>query len=329
MEEQIEWLMQGDPVIRWQVMRDLLDRPTSEWKEERQKTVRDGWVKTFLDHQLPDGTWPVGRWTGQPWVFLTLIDCGIPEDHKGLQSSVRAFLDRQFDRLAGKSLVANMDLCHIGFWLRAGSYFTPADPRLQDLVETILNLQFADGGWNCRKRMVPKTCHGSFHTTFNVLEGLRVASERGLISSIAFRDTESRALEFMLVHHMYKSDKTGEVVDKRFLNLTYPSHWHYNVLRALDYMRSTQEIVDPRLDDPIQAMKDRMNAKGRWPNEKKISGIELFGMESWDKESRWNTLRMLRILKERAIYDSRSPEISHSQVSKIGKAASNRSRQIG
>ena len=297
MDLQIEWLMQGDPVIRWQSMRDLLDLPENDWEQERQKTLTTGWVKQFLDLRQPNGDWPKGRWTGSPWVILVLMDCGIPEDHSGLRDLVLAFLGNQFERLKGKSLVTNMDLCHIGFWLRFGAYFTPEDKRLNALIETILDLQFADGGWNCRMRTYPNTIHSSFHTTFNVLEGLRIASDRGLIASSSFRDIEWKALEFMLAHQMCRSDKTAEIVDERFLNLTFPSHWHYNVLRGLDYMRSTPEINDSRLDDPIRSLKERMNAKGRWPNEKKIAGTELFAMEPWGKESRWNTLRMLRILK--------------------------------
>jgi hypothetical protein len=92
---------------------------------------------------------------------------------------------------------------------------------------------------------------------------------------------EASALEFMLMHQLYRSDNSGEVIDERFTHLTYPSHWHYTMLRGLDYMRSTPEIGDRRLDDPIELMTSRRKPNGRWPVEKRIPGVEHFDMEKW------------------------------------------------
>jgi hypothetical protein len=103
----------------------------------------------------------------------------------------------------------------------------------------------------------------------------------------------------MLMHRMYRSDKTGEITQQRFTHLTYPSHWHYTVLRGLDYMRSAPEIADPRLDDPIAHLDGRRGADGRWVTEKRIPGETFFDMEKFGGPSRWNTLRMLRVLKAR------------------------------
>jgi hypothetical protein len=106
-----------------------------------------------------------------------------------------------------------------------------------------------------------------------------------------------RALEFMLMHKMYRSDRTGEVIQQRFTHLTYPSHWHYTVLRGLDYMRSTSQIADPRVDDPLALLESRRRDNGRWITEKRIPGVTFFDMEKFGGESRWNTLRALRVLK--------------------------------
>ena len=141
--------------------------------------------------------------------------------------------------------------------------------------------------------------HGSFHTTFNVLEGLRIAAERGAVAEQVFRDSEARALEFMLAHRLYRSDKTGEVISDRFTHLTYPWHWHYTVLRGLDYFRLTPAIHDERLDDPIQLLRDRRKPNGRWLLQKRIPGTLLVEMEKPGTESRWNTLRALRVLRSR------------------------------
>ena len=294
----VNWLMDGDPVIRWQTMRDLLDCPGAEWQSEKAKTTTSGWVSQFLSHRHADGEWPRARWTGTMWTLMTLIDCGTPEDNPLARDSTQLFLDRNLPTV-DRSLLKTMDQCHLGFWLRAGAYFLPGDARMTPLAELLLSVQFADGGWNCRMRTVPNTSHGSFHATFNVLEGLRCAADKGLIDSKVFQESEARAMAFMLEHQMYRSDKTGNIIDHRFTHLAYPSHWHYNILRGLDYMRLTSAIKDERLAEPIERLHSRMGQNGRWSVEKRIPGVELFPMEKWGSESRWVTLRALRILKAR------------------------------
>jgi len=353
----IDWLMTGDPVIRWQVMRDLLPRPTPslkgretqpDWQAERARTVDSGWGAQFLSHRLPDGSWPKGRWTDTLWTLLVVMDCGLPPSEPRLRESAQAFIERSVTRQKPwdtRWMLTRMDLCHLGFWLRIGGYFGIDEPRLVDIAEVVLDQQMDDGGWNCRRRGYPSTRHGSFHTTFNVLEGLReyVGSREWGVGSrgsegtgthpasflgtppetgggrvsetspqpspwkgegagnlaVRFSEAEARAAEFMLCHRMYRSDKTGEVIDEKFTYLTFPSHWHYTVLRGLDYLRSTPAIVDSRLDDPIAMLMGRRGVNGRWPVEKRIAGVELFDMEKMGGESRWNTLRMLRVMRSR------------------------------
>jgi hypothetical protein len=296
----IDWLMAGDPVIRWQTQRDLLGVPESVWGKERRRTVGEGWGARFLESMNADGSWPVARWTSAVWTLPMLIECGLPADHGPLRRSASLALDaefrdgRAFDQ---KWLRTREDLCHLGFWLRIGSYFLGRDERLQSVGRFILEMPLADGGFNCRVRNFPDTHHSAFATTFNVLEGLREAARAGNISSAEFRATEKRAVDFMLEHALYRSDKTGEVIDERFTYLTYPSHWHYTVLRALDYIRDTPEIADPRLKDALELIESRRKPNGRWVTEKRIPGIEHFDMEKWGGESRWNTLRCLRVLK--------------------------------
>lgn len=299
----LDWLLAGDAVIRWQVMRDLLDEPEAIWRAEQDRVLDYGWGAEYLRHQLPDGSWPKGRWTETPWTLLLLLDCGMPAR---LDSLSRA-ADLQISRLLppGKPverrlLTNRLDLCHVGFWLRFGSAFLPGDDRLKDMAEVIFDLQLADGGWNCRIRNYPNTVHSSFHTTFNVLEGLREAAAANVVERDRFETSEVRALEFMLGHRLYKSDKTGAVVDESFTYLTFPSHWHYRVLRGLNYIRTTRFIGDPRLEDAIHLLETQRKPNGRWPVEKRIPGITFFDMEKPGNESRWNTLRALRVLKARS-----------------------------
>lgn len=296
------WLMAGDPVIRWQAMRDLAGAPAEDWQAERRRTLTDGWGAAFLGAMGEDHTWPPGRWTDTVWTLLLVMDCGLPAGHPRLREAARQFIDTNLtpERAAsGKWLLTRMDLCHLGFWLRIGSYFLGADPRLRQVSDVVMRVQMDDGGWNCQIRNYPERRHSSFNTTFNVLEGLRECAAAGNVGPEAFRASEARALEFMLAHKMYRSHRTGEVAQERFTHLTYPSHWHYTVLRGLDYMRSAAQMDDSRLGDPLALLQSRRKDNGRWVTEKRIPGITFFDMEKFGGESRWNTLRALRVLQAR------------------------------
>jgi hypothetical protein len=298
----VGWLLEGDPAIRWQVMRDLLDAPAEEWEAERARTVETGWVAELLGRQGRDGEWPKGRWTASTWTLLLLVACGVPEGHPCARAPLEQLLGRFMpagEQVDAAFLVRRVDLCHLGFWLGLGAYFLPGDARLRPLGEAVLSAQFEDGGWNCHMRNYPDRRHSSFHTTFNVLENLRIAAARGAVSERAFQAAEARAVEFMLAHRLYRSDKTGEVIAERFTHLTYPWHWHYTMLRGLDYLRLTGAIEDKRLDDPMQLLLEQRKPNGRWPLQKRIPGTLLVEMEKPGGESRWNTLRALRVLRRR------------------------------
>jgi hypothetical protein len=132
-----------------------------------------------------------------------------------------------------------------------------------------------------------------------MLENLRIAAEQEIVPKRAFRAAETRAAEFMLSHRLYRSDHTGEVISERFTHLTYPWHWHYTFLRGLDYLRLTRAISDERLAGAIALLHETRKPNGRWPLQKRIPGTLLVEMEKPGQESRWNTLRALRVLRLR------------------------------
>jgi hypothetical protein len=269
----VEWLLAGDPSIRWQVMRDLLDEPAEVWERERRLLTTTGWAADLLARQGADGEWPPGRWTASTWTLLLLVALGLPGEHPAARDSLERLLGRFMPRdkeVDGAFLLKRVDLCHLGFWLGLGAHFLDGDPRLEPLGEAVLSAQLADGGWNCQVRNHPATRHSSFHTTFNVLENLRIAFDRGVVAGGAFRDAEQRAAEFVREHRLYRSDKTGEVISGRFTELTYPWHWHYTVLRGLDYLRLTPALGDERADDALELLAGRRKPNGRWPLQKRI-----------------------------------------------------------
>ncbi len=300
-DETIAWLLEGDPAIRWQVMRDLLDEPQKVWEEERARTLTEGWVAEMLSRRDARDEWPAGRWTASTWTLLLLIALGVPEREPAGRPAIERLLDRFMTpgkEVDGSFLLERVDLCHLAFWLGLATYYMGTDDaRLAPLAEAILSAQFDDGGWNCHMRNHPHRTHSSFHTTFNVLENVRIAAEHGVVPQKAFRAAEARAAELLLAHRLYRSDRTGEVISERFTQLTYPWHWHYTHLRGLDYLRRTPEIGDERLDDPIELLQSQRKPNGRWPLQKRIPGTPLVEMEKPGGDSRWNTLRALRVLR--------------------------------
>jgi hypothetical protein len=294
------WLLEGDPAVRWQVMRDLLDEPARVWRAEQRRTAETGWVAHLLALQGKDDGWPKGRWTEPLWTLLLLMALGLPEDHPAASAPLEGIIGGLMPRgepVDRTMLFKRMDICHLGFWLGLGSTYLAGDPRLPPLAETLLGLQLDDGGWNCRIRIRPATTHSSFHTTLNVLENLRIGAERGPVEREAFTAAESKAVEFLLAHRLFRSHTTGEVADHRFPLLTYPWHWHYNVLRGLDYLRLTPALRDERASDGVALLKSARRPNGRWPLQSRIPGTLLVEMEKPGGESRWNTLRALRILR--------------------------------
>jgi hypothetical protein len=299
-DETAEWLLAGDPAVRWQAKADLLGAPEEDWREDRALVgVGEDWAGRLLGFQDPEGTWGGGiyspKWKSTTYTLLTLIDCGLSSDNAAARHGAELILESA--RRGIETDFAGFDLCVVGFYLTIGSTFQPSDPLLPLLVSRVLRQQMDDGGWNCRSSRDRKVRHSSFHTTFNVLPGLRAAACAGILCSHDFKEAEGRALEFMLQHRLYKSDKTGEIVNEKFAKLSYPVRWHYDVLRGLDYMRSLPQLKDPRAQDGLELVASLRRPNGRWPLQNKYAGERFFDMERLGLESRWNTLRALRVLK--------------------------------
>lgn len=305
MDDAIAWLMEGDPAIRWQTQRDLLDAPQRRWTAEQKLTATTGWGARFLAKQERNGGWGGGlyspKWTSTTYTLLELHHLGLPRDNAAAQRGAQQLVDGMLggdDDAAFEQELARMDLCVVGMMLEIGAYFGEMKSRLDPIVDHLLENQMADGGWNCRSRKEKGVVHGSLHTTFNVLEGLRTAVESGLKRR---RDdvlaAEVRALEFVLMHRFYKSDHTGKVINPVFTELSHPHRWHFDVLRGLDYFQRAGAPRDPRAVDAIALLEAKRRTDGLWPVQHRHSGVRFFDMEGGREPSRWNTLRALRVLR--------------------------------
>lgn len=306
MEQSIAWLMAGDPAIRWQTMRDLLDAPAAAWQQEQQRTVEAGWGARLLALQEADGRWGGGiyspKWTSTTYTLLTLRSIGIPREHaparRATQLIARELLGATADDAFRRNLAA-LDRCIVGMVLQLGVTFGLDEARIELIVDNLLHEMMPDGAWNCRRTRRPRPHHSSFHTTFNVLEGLRAYLEWGQGARHEEVETaEASALELMLQHKLFRSDKTNEVINHKFTLFSYPPRWYYDVLRGLSYFARSNAPRDPRLQEAIDLLHRRRRKKdGLWPVQNKHAGRVHFDMEKTGGPSRWNTLRALRVLR--------------------------------
>jgi hypothetical protein len=301
----IEWLMDGDPAIRWQVMRDLLGASERDWKAEQRRTVEAGWGARLLALQEADGGWGGGiyspKWISATYTLLLLRSIGIPRDCEAAQRGARLVLNRLLGASCDQAFrqkLADCDRCIVGMILQLAVYFAIDDQRVEAIVDNLLSEMMPDGAWNCRRERRPRPHHSSFHTTFNVLDGLREYIE---LSDGPRRDdvlaAERSALELVLQHRLYKSDKTGQIINVKFTKLSLPYRWQYNVLRGLEYFARADAPRDSRAQDAIDLLHEQRRTDGRWPVQHKYTGKVFFEIEPIGGPSRWNTLRALRVLR--------------------------------
>ena len=167
-------------------------------------------------------------------------------------------------------------------------------PRIDRLVEWLLDQQMADGGWNCERNR-SGAVHGSFHTSITVLEALLERSRR--VPDARLGEAAARGRSFFLDHRLYHSHRTGEVVDRVFTMFSFPPRWHFDALRGLDYFQAAGAPRHPALEDAIGLVHRRRRDDGTWPLQHVHRNRVWFTMERGGQPSRWNTLRALRVLE--------------------------------
>ena len=303
--ETIRWLLDGDPAIRWQALQDLVGAAERTVQRERQKVAREGWGARLLARQDPEGTWGSGlyspKWTSTTYTMLLLRDFGLPATNRQARKACRPLLDGGVQRDGGVNYgtrarwTGTSETCISGMVLSLVSYFEHDDDRVDTLADHLLGQQMADGGWNCRR---PRgATHSSVHTTISVLEGLRFYELHRGRKVQPIRSAQRRAREFLLLHRLFRSERTGAIIEPRFLRFSFPPRWHYDILRALDHFQAVSAARDRRLGEAIDVIRGTRRADGRWTLQNRYRGRTYFELERVGAPSRWNTLRALRVLK--------------------------------
>ena len=302
-----QWLLDGDPAVRWQVLRDVVGADDRTVERERRKVAREGWGARLLAKQDPDGRWAAGKssdgglyspkWISTTYTMLLLRDLGLPAGNRHARAACRLLLDEGLQRDGGVNYGwwGVSETCVSGMVLSILSYFEHNDDRLDEIVGYLLAEQMPDGGWNCRRRR--GATHSSVHTTISALEGLRHYELNRGRNLAAVRAAQRRGREFLLVHRLFRSHRTGEIIKPVFILFAFPARWHYDILRALDYFQAVKAPRDPRMADAIGIVESTRRDDGRWTLQHRWKGKTYFEMERQGAPSRWNTLRALRVLK--------------------------------
>ena len=304
----LEWLLEGDPAIRWQVLRDLKGAAEQKARSEQRCVCTEGWGARLLALQDEDGRWGGGiytpKWTSTTYTMVLLRSLGLPAQHPQALRACKLLLDTGFWKDGGINFWTRYhkrsETCVSSMVLAVACWFRLDDTRVDRLAGHVVGQQMVDGGWNCLAMPgYGNATHGSFHTTISALEALLEYERFRPAMAQAARDAQARGREFLLAHRLFRSHRTGKVVKSVMTRFSFPPRWHYDVLRGLDYFRDSGAALDPRLEDGLRLLDQRRTTDGRWLLQNEYPGKTFFRLEAVGKPSRWNTLRALRVLRWR------------------------------
>lgn len=300
-EEIIGWLLKGDVSICYQVHRDLLGE---ERPELQARIVKEGWGARFLSFRNPDGHW--GRkfyqpkWISTHYTLLDLRNLCMDPDNEQVRQTLDLILACEKAEDGGICAMGDpyvSDVCVNGMFLNYASYFGADARQLRSVVDFLLAERMPDGGFNCRSNR-SGAVHSSLHSTLSVFEGITEYERNGYDYRLAELIVAGNScLEFILKHQLFLSDRTGEIIHPGFLRLPYPGRWHYDILRALDAFRFAGVKWDERMRAAIEVLLKKRSRNGLWKLQANYPGKLHFEMERPGTDSRWNTLRAIRVLE--------------------------------
>ncbi len=312
----IQWLLDSDPSIRWQVLRDLIAAHPEEVAAERAQVATEGWGARLLDMQGADGSWAGEAWN-QGWdstmhVLSLLREMGLDPASERARRAVGLAHDhvrwkgwdwdgswRGLDFVGNPFFAGEVEPCINGQVAASGAYFGFGQD-IQRIMGLLLAEQMPDGGWNCEAER--GSTRSSFNTTICVLEALleyelASASGESNVEVAKVRGARLRGQEYLLERRLFRRQSTGEVIDPSFTCFSFPTWWHYDVLRGFELLRKAGAKPDERVAEAVELVRSKRDGEGRWPLENRHPGIMPIEFDEVEGQpSRWNTLRALRVL---------------------------------
>lgn len=297
----IDWLLSGDVALQYQTKRDLLGEKNPQLQE---RISKEGWGKRYLECRNPGGGWGGAfykpKWTSTHYTLLELKRLQIAPTTDGLLETIVQIAESHISGDGGLGHTVGCeksDICINGMFLNYACYFGIPEKFVKSIVDFLLAGLMDDGGFNCMYNRSGAR-HSSLHSTLSVLEGLLEYERGGHNYRLdELRRAVASSKEFILQHRLFKSDRTGKVINPDFLKMPYPQYWRYSVLKALDYFRDASVPFDRHMRDGLDEISARRRPDGKWPRFAAIPGKVHFIMEPPRGPSRWNTLIALRITK--------------------------------
>ncbi len=293
----VDWLLESDPAIRWQVMRDLTDEPADVVAAERARVATEGWGARLLGLQAADGDWAGGslfpKQLATTSSLMLLLQFGLdPASAEARRAIALVREHSRWDHAGQPFFEGEVEPCINGRAVTIGAYF---GEDVQGIVERLLTEQMADGGWNCEQEN--GSTRGSFHSTINVLEGL-LEHERAKGATAGVTEARRRGDAYLLDRRLLRRLSTHEVIDTDWTQFSFPTDYYYDVLRGLEYLRTAGVAPDERIADAIALVRSKPDAEGRWPLENPHPGELHFPLDEGEgRPSHWNTLRAMRVLR--------------------------------
>jgi hypothetical protein len=305
----VDWLLDSDPSVRWQVMRDLTDTPQEAVAAERARVATEGAGARLLALQAADGRWGGAAWN-RGWdstmhALWLLREMGLDPASGEARRAVDLVRERVTWRGCGPPecdanpfFAGEVEPCINGQVAASGAYF---GQDVRGIVDRLLGEQLPDGGWNCEAP--DHSTRSSFNTTICVLEAL-LEHERTAGGRPDVTEARRRGEEYLLERRLFRRRSTGEAIERDrksgavWTRFAFPTWWHYDVLRALEHLRAAGVAPDARVAEAIDLVRSKRDDEGRWPLETRYAGRMLVETsESENQPSRWNTLRALRVLR--------------------------------
>ncbi|TJY42346.1 hypothetical protein E5161_10135 [Cohnella pontilimi] len=310
----IEWLLDSDPSIRWQVMRDLIGASAEKVSAERALVATKGVGARLIALQRADGSWAGAAWN-RGWdstmhVLSLLRELGLDPASDEALRVVGLVRDRVKWRGWGEDgtwrglewegnpfFAGEVEPCINGQVAASGAYFRQ---DVQRIVDRLLSEQLPDGGWNCEA--ANGSLRSSFNTTICALEAL-LENELAFGCSAEVTKARLRGQEYFLERRLFKRLSTGEAIERDrkggagWMRFSFPTWWHYDILRGLEYLRKAGATPDERVAEAIEMVESKRDSEGRWPLEYQHPGTMAVKVnEGEGQASRWITLRALRVL---------------------------------
>ena len=249
----IRWLLEGDVSIQYQVYRDLLGQDRRDLQD---RIANEGWGKQYLSKRKPNGHWGLRfyqpKWISTNYTLLDLRNLNLNPNNLEVKETIEMIIDESIAEdggiCLGPSSSVHSDICVNGMFLNYASYFKTPEIKMHSIIDCLLNEIMADGGFNCRTTRSGAT-HSSLHTTISVLEGLSEFQKAGYTyRKDEILSVKKSSIEFILLHQLFLSDRTGQIINKDFLKLTYPCRWKYDILRAMDFFQYAGIEWDNRME---------------------------------------------------------------------------------